>query len=99
MEGSDFIFDCINLLYYKCHKANPKPGGSYIDSPGWIKNKNATINLINKKRNECFQYTVKVALNREQMKKDPQIISRIKPFIDKYNWEGIIYPSEKDDCS
>ena len=33
------------------------------------------------------------------MKKDPQIISRIKPFIDKYNWEGIIYPSEKDDCS
>ena len=20
MRGSDFIFDCINLLYYKCHK-------------------------------------------------------------------------------
>ena len=23
-------------------------------------------------------------------------ISKIKPFIDKYNWEGINYPSEKD---
>ena len=20
MNGSDFIFDCVNLLYYKCHK-------------------------------------------------------------------------------
>ena len=34
MRGSDFIFDCVNLLYYKCHKINIKHGGSYIDSPG-----------------------------------------------------------------
>ena len=31
------------------------------------------------------------------MKKDPQQITKIKPFINKYNWEGINYPSEKDD--
>ena len=22
MRGSDFFFDCIHLLYYKCHKVN-----------------------------------------------------------------------------
>ena len=33
MRGSDFIFDCVYLLYYKCHKTNFKRGGSYIDSP------------------------------------------------------------------
>ena len=33
----------------------------------------------------------------KQIKKDPQIITRMKSFIDKYNWEGINYPSEKDD--
>ena len=38
MRGSDFIFDCVNLLYYKCRKINFKLGGSY-DSPDWIKKK------------------------------------------------------------
>ena len=33
MKGSDFIFNCVHLLYYKCHKVNPNHGGSYIDSP------------------------------------------------------------------
>ena len=34
MRGSDFIFDCVPLLYYKCHKINFKLGGSCVDSPG-----------------------------------------------------------------
>ena len=39
MKGSDFIFDSIQLLYYKCHKKIFKRDGSYIDSPDWIKKK------------------------------------------------------------
>ena len=39
MTVSDFVFDCVHLLYYKCHKINPNRGGSYIDSPDWIKSK------------------------------------------------------------
>ena len=35
---SDFFFDYIHLLNYKCHKINPNRGGSYIDSPDWIIN-------------------------------------------------------------
>ena len=47
MRGSDFILDCIHLLYYKrqlyykCHNINANRGESYTDSPGWIKNKKA----------------------------------------------------------
>ena len=33
MKGSDFIFDYVDLLHYKCHKTIPKRGVSYIDSP------------------------------------------------------------------
>ena len=33
MKGKDFIFDSVQLMYYKCHKVNFKHGGSYIDSP------------------------------------------------------------------
>ena len=47
MRWSDFIFDSLKLLYYKCHKINFKRGGSWIDSPDWIKNKNAKINPKN----------------------------------------------------
>ena len=39
MTGIDFIFDCVNLLYYKCKKINFKRGGSCIDSPDQIRKK------------------------------------------------------------
>ena len=59
--------------------------------------KNITINPISKKDNKCFQYAVTVPLNFEEIKKYPQRIEKIKPFINKYNWKGINFPSEKDD--
>ena len=37
MRGSDFIFDSVQFMYCKCHKVNFRRGGSYIDSPDWIK--------------------------------------------------------------
>ena len=36
-------------------------------------------------------------LKYKEIKKDPQRITKIIPFINKNNWEGINYPSEKDD--
>ena len=44
MKESDFIFDSIQLLYYKCHKVIFKRGGSYIDSSDGIKKKKVTLN-------------------------------------------------------
>ena len=76
-------------MYYKCHIINFIRGGSGIDSPDWIKNKKAKTNPITKKDNECFQYAITVALNYEGIKKDPRRITKIKPFMNKYNWEGV----------
>ena len=97
MRGRDFIFDCVHSLYCKRPKKNPNCGGSYVHSPDWIENKKATINLINKKDNKCFQYVRDVALSPEEIKKDPKLKKKIKPFMNKYNWEGINFPSEVDD--
>ena len=36
MRGTDFIFDSVQLLYYKCHKINFKGSYSDINSPYWI---------------------------------------------------------------
>ena len=97
MKGSDFFFNYVHLLYYKYHKTNSNSGGSYKGSPNWIKNKKTTTNPINKKDNKSFQYAVTVALNHEEIEKDSQRIANVKPFINKYNLEGINFPSEKDD--
>ena len=97
LKASELVFDYVQLLYYKCHKTNPNRDRSNIDSPDWIKNKKATINAINKKENKCFQYAVTVALNHEEIGKNPERITKIKLFINKYKWEGINFLSEKDD--
>ena len=60
----------------------------YIDSPDWIKNTKKQQYILSVKRgNEYFQYAVTVALNYEEVENDPQRITKIKPFINKYNWE------------
>ena len=82
MRRSDFIFDSVQLMYYKCYQVNFKRGGSYIDSPDWIKKKKATINSKNT-YDKCFQYAVTVALNYEEIKWNPEVISNIKPFMNK----------------
>ena len=96
MKGSDFIFDSVQLLYCKCHIVNFKLGGSYIDSPDWIKKKKATMNPKNKD-NKCFQYAATVVLNYEEIKWNPERVSNIKPFLNKDNWEEMSYPSKIDD--
>ena len=83
-------------MYYNLNKASLSRGGSYIDSPEWIEKKKVTINPKNKD-DRCFQYALTVALNYEQIKIIPQRISNIKPFIDKYNWKEIDFPSHSKD--
>ena len=37
------------------------------------------------------------ALNYKEIESHPKRVSYIKPFINKYNWEGKNYPSKLDD--
>ena len=50
MRGSEFIFDSVDALYYDLNKVSLSRGGSYIDSPEWLKNKKASINKKKKKK-------------------------------------------------
>ena len=86
---SDFIFESVQLLDNHLHKICLKRGKSYIKSPKWLENKKAIINPQNKYDNNCFEYTISVALNHQNIKNNPERISNVKPFIDKYNWKDI----------
>ena len=37
IRRSDFVFESIDLFFYSLHKTSLNKGGSYIDSPDWIK--------------------------------------------------------------
>ena len=67
VKGSEFVFNSVDLLNYKLKKISLKRGGSYIDSLEWLKNKKVTIN-------PCFQHALTVALNYQNIKKNPQRI-------------------------
>ena len=96
MRGSDFVFDGVNSLYYDFNKTSISRGGSYIDSPKWLKDKKSTINQKNND-NKCFQYAVTLALNLHKINDHPERISKIKPFIEEYNWKDIDFPSTNKD--
>ena len=89
MRGSEFEFDGINFLYYSFNKTSIYRGGTYIDSPKWLKDKKSTINLQNNDDT--------LALNLDNIEKNPQTISKIKPFIDQYNWKDIDFPPTNKD--
>ena len=93
MKGSDFAFDGVNYLYYDLNKISISKGGSYIDSPKWLKDKKSTINPKNNDY-KCFQYAVTLALNLNKINGDPQRVYKIKPFIEEYNWKDMDFPMD-----
>ena len=59
--------------------------------------KKATINCHNKQDNKYFQYAITAALNSDEIKENHQRVSKLKPFIDEYDWSGINFPSHVND--
>ena len=96
MRESEFEFDGVNFLYYDFNKTSINRGGSDKDSPKWLEDKKSTINPKNND-DKCFQYAGTLALNLDKIKKDPQRVSKTKPFIEKHNWEDIDFPSASKD--
>ena len=93
-EGSEFVSNYIHLWYYKYNKINLYSAVKYTNYTEWIKK---TINSTSKKYKKHVQNAVTVALILEEIKKYLQRITKIKPFMNKYNWERKYVPSEKDD--
>ena len=94
LSGSEFVFDAVNVLYYDLNKISLNRGGSYINSPEWIKNKNTATNP-NNNDDKCFQYALTIVLNYQNIKKSPK--NNKKPFLDRYNMKEIDFPSQGKD--
>ena len=66
---------------------------SELNSLGWLRGKKEPIISNNNNNNNDFQNALDHALNYQTIEKDPQRISKLKPYINKYNWKGIEFPA------
>ena len=78
------INDEVNNCYYFAVK-----NLSELNSLGWLRGKKEAI--IN--NDNSFQNALDDALNYQTIKTNPERISKLKPYINKYNWEGIEFPA------
>ena len=57
-KNSGFVLEGVKLMNYDINKVTINRGGSYIESPTWLKSEKCTINTQNKSDNNCFQYAL-----------------------------------------
>ena len=81
------ISDEVNNYYYFAIK-----NWQELNSLGWLKGKKEAI-INNNNNNNSFQNALDDALNYQIIENNPQRISKLKPYINKYNWEGINFPA------
>ena len=62
---------------------------SELNSSGWLRGKKEAI--IN--NDNSFQNALDDALNYQTIKANPERKSKLKPYINKYHWEGIDFPA------
>ena len=64
-----------------------------LNSLGWLRGKKeAIINGVN-----SFQNALNEALNYQTIETHAERVSKIMPYIDKYNWKGIEFPAGSKD--
>ena len=61
-------------------------------SSEWLRSKKESIT----NEESCFQNALNDALDYQRIKKDPQKIPKLKPYINQYNWKHIKFPSDKE---
>ena len=66
---------------------------SELNSLGWLRGKKEAIINNNNNNNSDFQNALDDALNYQTTEKRPTKISKLKPYINKYNWGGIMIQS------
>ena len=60
----------------------------------WLRSKNESVT----KEDNCFQNALNDSLDYQKVKKDLQKISKLKPYINQYNWKDKKFLSDKENC-
>ncbi|MCE2507635.1 MAG: hypothetical protein J4F36_14440, partial [Nitrosopumilaceae archaeon] len=91
-------FEVYSMMYSEIsfHKLREITGSSLIDLPAWIKNKKACLNAQNYDDNECFKWSIITLQHHEEIGNNYYRISKLKPYINRYDWSGLKFPVSID---
>ena len=64
-----------------------------LHSSEWLRSTKESITS----EDNCFQNALNDLLDYQTIKTHPQRISKLKPYINKYNWKDIKFSSDKED--
>ena len=82
------INDDDNEKYYFAVKSK-----SELYSSEWLRCKKESVT----NKGNCFQNALNDSLDYQKSKKNPQNISKLKSYINQYNWKDLKFPSDKED--
>ena len=82
------INDDDNEKYYFAVKSKLE-----LCSSEWLRSKKESIT----NEDNCFQNALNDSLDYQTIKTHPERISKLKPYINQYNWKDIKFPSDKED--
>jgi len=89
-EGSSWQIDAIIGVTITTAVYRPLAGTSFIELPQFIKDKYAVINPKNTEDHFCFLWAILAYLHPQT--KDPQRISKYKPYFNELNITGLTFP-------
>ena len=97
-ESSSSVYERVEKCNIHFHKIDPCRGSSFIDTPEWLKNKKATINLQNANNPYCFMYAIAIVLFHEALDNNPGRISKnLIEYVNAFSWHEIDFPASYDD--
>ena len=64
-----------------------------LHSSEWLRSRKESITS----EDNCFQNALNDSLDYQTIKTHPERISKLKPYINQYNWKDIKFPSDKED--
>ena len=95
-KGSGWYFKEVEKLEIHTVEFNPTKGSSYIDLPGWIKNKKAIVNIKNKD-DKCFLWCILRYLHPKETHEEK--IKDLEKYEFSLNTKGITFPIKLKDIT
>lgn len=92
MRNTGWKFIGVKTLDIHIAKYRPIAGGSYIELDNYLKNKKCCINIKNND-DKCIMYCVLYHIYQNEIKKDPQRVSKYEQYLNVYDWSKIKFPA------
>jgi hypothetical protein len=96
LVNSGYIYSRMKSIKFGITKCKNKRGGIFIDTPEWIKDRKAVINIQNDNEN-CFLYCIAAADHPVNRKDHPNRSKQYEKYFKDYNIIDIKFPLELKD--